>query len=272
MSLPLCALLLSAGGTAPASAAQSVAVSPSEPERWDWIGAVVAGKTIRIENPFGDVRTRFGGSEGKVEIHAVIQNFQTDAAPLKVSPLKDTSGLTIRVGRSAQDAGTASPSPGKAGKERSDRIDLALFLPKGIPVTIVTRSGDVEVRGLKSDVRIETDSGGVNVRGVEGLVNVTNRYGTTLAMLDRPADRSEQSFESLTGDITVSFHPAAEPLVKAETSGEIGTEVSIEISRHPHDEPNKTALAKVGRGTSTVSIRSKRGNIHIQQREDLRTK
>lgn len=264
--LPLFALLAGGGAVAPSSSvpASTASAIPAEPERWDWEGAVSGGKGVRIENNFGDVRARFGGGDGKVEIHAVIQNLTAGIRPLRVLTKNEAAGLAIEVSRE----GGGEEEKGAA--RRSDRIDLAVFIPKGAPVSILTKSGDIEVRGLKSDVRLETVTGNISLRSIEGLVSTKTSYGTTLAMLDRPADHSNQSFESLTGDITVSFHPAAEPLIHAETSGEIGTEFSVEIVRHPHEEPDKTATAKIGRGTSTASIRSRRGTIHIQQRLDLR--
>lgn len=240
-------------------AADSEPAAP-EIERRDWVGKIKPGERVEVDNPWGDVRIRFGGYASLVEYHAVVQPLSTGAAHLTIAATHIKGSLRIS---SRVDGGALPP-------DAKDRVDLTLFVPKGSPLSVHTVRGAIEIRGVKGDVSAESESGEISVRGVDGLVNTRNGQGDTRVMLERGTVPSKQAFESLTGDITISFDAAAEPVVSAATSGEISTDVSIEITHYPHDEPNKIAQAKVGAGSTAVSIRSKRGNIHIQQREDLR--
>lgn len=229
-------------------------------ERRDWVGKIKAGERVEIENPWGDVRVRFGGFEGAVEYHAVLQPLSPGPARLAIDAAPVAGGLRI----STRVEGGTLPAGAK------DRVDLTVFVPKGAPLSVRTLRGAIEIRGVKSDVSALTDSGEISIRGVDGLVNTRNQRGATVVMLDRPAAHAKQSFESLTGDITLSFDAAAEPLITAATSGEISTDVSVTIVHRPHEEPSKIATARVGAGNSAVAVHSKRGNIHLQLREDLR--
>ena len=240
-------------------AADSAPAAP-EAERRDWVGKIKPGERVEVDNPWGDVRVRFGGYADAVEYHAVAQPLSPGAAHLVIAATPIAGGLRI----SSRVDGGALPAGAK------DRVDVTVFVPKGAPLSVRTVRGAIEIRGVKGDVRAETETGEISIRGVDGLLSTRNGQGATAVMLERAAKGTKQSFESTTGDITISFDAAAEPLVTAATSGEISTDVSIEISHHPHEEPSKTATAKVGAGNSAVSIRSKRGNIHIRQREDLR--
>lgn len=251
----------------------AASVPGSEPERWEWTGKVGQGQAIRVENAYGDVRARFGGYDGEVEIHAVIQNIHPGAPPLKVSPQMGPTGMTIRVVRDSTAPGTrtdptVSPSGGRENK--ADRVDLVVRIPKGSALTAVTRAGAVGVKGLKGDVMAQSESGAISVREVAGLVQTRNSYGPTSVILGPLPGKTTQTFESLTGDISITLPPRADAAVRAETSGWITTDVSVSIVHHPREEPDKVATAKVGSGASSVSIKTKRGNVQILQMTDLR--
>jgi hypothetical protein len=214
-------------------------------ERRNWSGKIKPGERIEVDNEWGEVRVRFGGNKGQVEYLAVLQPLTLGTARVTVAAEPITGGLHIvtRVENGALPAGA------------KDRADLTIFVPKGSPLRVRTLRGLIDI----------------SIRTVEGLVKTINQHGTTTVLLERLADHTEQTFESLTGDITVSLPTTAEPMVTIGTSGDICSDVSIVIVHHPHEEPSKIATARVGAGVSSLLIRSKRGNIHLRQREDVRT-
>ena len=236
--------------------------SIQEPQRWDWTGEVPAGQRIVVENSFGDVRARFGGSEGVVEIHAVLQNLHPGAAPLRVFTEPGQASLSIRVGREGLSREEASSEP-------KDRVDLVVRVPQGSPLAVRTRAGAIEAKGLQSDVTAESESGAIAIREVRGLLHATNRYGTTEVVLESPPPDSEQVFESLTGDLSVTLPAKANATVVAQTSATITTDVSVIIVRKPREEPSKTATATLGNGGARVLLRTRRGGVEILQRDDV---
>ena len=233
-----------------------------EPQRWDWSGSVSQGKTVLVENRYGDVRTRYGGGEGGVEIHAVLQNLHTNRTPLTVSTRQGPDGLTISVGRGGTTQEDVSSEP-------RDRVDLVVRVPKGCPLVVRTESGAIEAKGLQSDVMAQSERGAIEVREVRGLIRTSNRYGATAIVLESPPPGSEQVFESLTGDLSVTLPARANATVVAQTSAWITTDVSVNSERRPREEPSKTATAKVGTGAARILLRTKQGSIAIFQRDDV---
>ncbi len=229
-------------------------------ERRNWTGKIKPGDRIDVDNLWGDVRVRFGGDNGMVEYLAVVQPLTPGLARMTVAAEPVAGGLHIvtRVENGVLPAGA------------KDRVDLTLFVPKGSPLHVRTLRGLIDISGVKGDVSAESEAGEIGIRTVEGLVHTVNRYGATTVLLERAPEKTDQTFSSLTGDITVSLPAAAEPRVTIGTSGNICTDVSIVITRHPGEEPGKIATALLGAGVSSLTIRSKRGNIHLQHREDLR--
>src|SRR4051812_40553694 len=69
--------------------ASPVAVQPAaatqQPERRDFTAVLADGQLIVVDNPYGDVRLRFGGFAQTLEINAVLQN-PSGIAPIALQP------------------------------------------------------------------------------------------------------------------------------------------------------------------------------------------
>lgn len=249
----------------------SAATSPKDAgapiERWDWTGSVPAGRVLRVDNLFGDVRARFGGTEGKVEVHAVLQNIDPSTKPLHVSVDGKSGALIVAVGPSDGKPPAAAPA---GGEGRPNRVDLSIFVPEGTKLSVSTKGGLIEIRGLRGAIEASTESGAIDIRQADGAVLVRNDRGTTSVVLARLSPDRTYSVESVTGDITVSLPDPADATVKMATSGYVTTDVTLAIEKRPHEEPNKVARALLGAGTVPVSIRSRRGAIRLLQQEDFR--
>ncbi|MCP4899089.1 MAG: hypothetical protein GY906_19140, partial [bacterium] len=97
----LCAILflLLWGG---AIAAEEV-TEPTKPRdhqvrKMTWLGSVAEGGTFTVTNRFGDIRARFGGYEGKVEVIAMVQDFATEEPPLMLETAESKLGAEVTVG------------------------------------------------------------------------------------------------------------------------------------------------------------------------------
>jgi hypothetical protein len=272
LSVFVLAVLLTAGSpsTSPGegslvaadAAVEQPAAGAQDPVRWDWKGTLGTDRRLVIQNDFGDIRARFGGYTDDVEVHAVIQNLTPGSKELRVEAEATGEGLLIRVAPS-QGAPPPEHRPG-----RSNRADVVAMVPKGARLVARTKEGAIELKGLWSTVLAETDSGDITIRQAGGTANTLNRYGATMVTLCSQPPGTVQAFESLTGDISVVLPPRADFAIRASTSGEITTDVSVEILHHPREEPSKVATAKVGSGASTLTLGSKRGGLRILQRDD----
>ncbi len=272
-ALPLFAATAIRAGSAPiavstpAPADSSAAAAPA-PERFSWTGKLGAGAPLIVRNPHGDIRARFGGTAGKVEVLAVLQHLTKADPPLRVMIGETAGKLTVTVGYPAA-AGKSAPASAAASAPatlpppagRPDRADLVVFVPKGTLLDVESGAGLVEAKGLESDVTAHSDKGEIWLR-VSGRVEARSERGSLTVFLD-PAEKRPQRLETLTGDITAHIREGASLEIEAATSGEITTDFSLRMERRPQEEPGKRAFVKVGSGGARLALSSKRGTIRM---------
>lgn len=248
-----------AGPAALAAPASTAGSEPAPLERWTWYGKLEAGRTIRIDNPFGDVRVRFGGYEGKVEAQAVVQRLAPGGPRLEMTGKQGPDEVSIVAAEKDPPlrAGTTAPH---------DRADVVVFAPKGAVVEVRTVAGLAEVKGVRGKVSVRTEKGKVLLAGIEGEIAVENDEGETSALLEPPLPGSSSNFRSRTGAIAVHLPAEADVDLRAATAADITTDFSIEIEHRDREEPDKVGRAKVGRGGASLSLDSLRGSLRILRR------
>ena len=224
------------------------------------------GKAARVvvDNPHGNIWVRFGGYEDQVEIIATEQRLEPELPKLIVERKNAGEDLHVRVVSEKPDV----PSPAN----RRDRIDLVLFVPIGRRVELSTVKDDIAVKGLKGDLVVSTVKGNVALRKITGSVNVRSERGKVVVMLESDVTKSDQHFESSTGDIEVTVYEDATHDVAIATSGIISTDFSIEIEHRRFEEPGKHARATIGGGGPKLSMTSKRGRISLLRQQKFFTR
>lgn len=218
-----------------------------------WVETLKMGQAIEIDNPYGDVRLRFGGFEQKFELQGVSQRRSSETAMFVVEPIADGDTMRVRVAL-ADSAELAA----------QQRVDLVFFVAEGHPVTVRTTAGLAEARGIRAGVTLSTEQGDIAVRGITGPLNLTTRSGAIEGSLE--AATVEQSMTTQTGSITLSFAPDANATLQMATSGLFATEYSLNITPQSGAEPNKTAVAQIGEGGPLLNVASKRGDIRLLRR------
>ena len=218
-------------------------------ESRQWLETLSPGAAVRVLNPLGSVHARFGGYAGQVEVLATLQY---DAA----------QALRPEVSVTAEDAGLAVEAHG-AGSGPSVRADLVVFVPAGVTLNVETTHDAIDAKGLKGDLNASSVAGDITIRAVRGRVRAKTARGTLSATLETGATDRSQAFSTETGEIEIYLWEDAEQRVLVATSGEIGTDFSIDIEHFPGEEPGKRAVAVVGGGGPEISLTSKRGRIRL---------
>jgi hypothetical protein len=229
-----------------------------EIERVSWVGTVAAGGGVVVRNRFGDVRARFGGYEGRVELLGNAQQFANEGARLTVVTEETPAGIEMTVGTRSTETGelVATPVPGQM-----KRADIVVYVPRGAPLSIATADGLVDVRGLQSDVRASTSSGEIKARKVAGALDFQTASGELLVVLAAWDTPREHALASRSGDLSVVFGGEVDAVVHVATSGLISTDLSMEIDYQAGRRPIRRGRALVGAGSSTVSISSDEGDV-----------
>ena len=109
----------------------------------DWRGSVESGQTIEVVNRFGDIRARFGGYEGEVEISATAQHFEDEGPRLGLRGTSSDTGLDISVGFENEEGQWVT----ERDPSHRKRIDIVVFVPLRGRLQVVTDHGLIEIQG-----------------------------------------------------------------------------------------------------------------------------
>lgn len=236
------------------ASAQAVTAEQSEPQRQDLTAKVPAGMPVYIDNPYGNVYLRFGGYEHAVDIHSTLQ--QPVGAP----------SLTLHRGQEKGRYVIAAKLPAGAALADAQRIDIVVYVAQGHTVT-VRAEGDIEARGMKSDLDLKTVSGKIAVRGTDGAVQAETGEGDIQVTIDGTVRKgSKQRLATTTGNITLGTTDQLNAKVNLATSAVFATEYSIGVTHDDGKEPNKWARTTIGAPDAEITLESRRGEIRLLRR------
>jgi hypothetical protein len=244
-------------GPPPASTDPAAALTEASIERSVSTHALNARQAIRIDNPYGDVRVRFGGYEDTLEWRTVAQNAE---AAEKIAVTGSSNDVFLVSARLPEGVVLA---PGQ-------RIEITAYVPLGHDLDIVTERGLIQVFGLRGSLKARSVSGNIVFRGIEGLIDVETGAGNVEGQLDPKPAGSRQRIATSTGNILLGLVDGLNAELTMASSGVFATEFSIKIDPQPGQEPNKSATAVIGKPESNVEVVSKRGEIRLLRRLEFR--
>lgn len=260
-------LLLSIYGCASTPPAASISGSEpaalpatnSELVRQDFSAQLSTDLPITVDNPYGDVRLRFGGYENQLEINAVAQRPEHAAA------------IALQPGIVDGNYRIAPRLPANTLIVDGQRLDLVVFVPLGHSVTVRTERGMIESRGIRADIDLLSTSGNIAIRGTTGSIVAETGPGSIEASLLKAPRDSHQRIATSTGSIILAVNDDLDARLEMSTSAAFATEYSLQIERLTGQEPNKRAIARIGEEDSKVIVESRRGEIRLLRWTGFRT-
>lgn len=232
------ALALALAVAAPDARAQQTAPAEAampEPARASTLYPLAEGQAISVDNPYGSVFLRFGGYEHTLEVWSTLQ--QPAGAPL-IALAPGVQGDRFVVAPALPDGATLAPG---------QRLDLVLYVPEGHPVAL-RAGGDIESRGVRSDLDLRNTGGKLQVRAAAGYtVQAESGEGRVEVAMEGPARPGTlQRIASRTGSVTVLVGDDANAEVRLATSQQFATDFSLQVEHLDGREPNKSAIAVIG--------------------------
>lgn len=221
------------------------------------IHALKAGQAVQIDNPYGDVRIRFGGYEHQLEWRTVGQQGSGSG----VIAITGSDGAAFRVQARLPAGSVLAPD---------QRVDITVYLPEGHDIDVLTERGLIEARGVKGKLKARSTSGSIAFRGIGGSVDVETGSGMIEGQLDAAPAGASQRIATITGNIVLGVVDGLNAALTMATSGVFATEFSIQIDPQPGQEPNKRGRAEIGKPLSSIDITSKRGEIRLLRRLEFR--
>ena len=250
--------------SAPASAdhaahAESVAPAPplQQPERREFTATLVDGEAVAVDNPYGDVRLRFGGFAQAIEVDAVMQT-PPGAPAMALQPVSDNGRYVV-----------APRIPEGTTLATGQRVDLVVFVPLGHSVAVRTEHGLIESHGIRGNIDLHSTAGDIAVRGTQGSVQAQTGAGSIEASLNPAPPKSKQLLATTTGNIVLGVSDKLDAEVELATSGVFATEYSLQVMPQQGQEPNKRARGVIGAATARIDVASKRGEIRLLRRAEF---
>jgi hypothetical protein len=243
-----------AGTDTPASTSASADGTDIRIVRQDVSSTLPAGQALVIDNPYGDVRLRFGGYENVLELHAVAQQ-PAAARAIVLQPAVD--GGRYRIAPRLPQGTLVAPG---------QRLDMVILVPLGHSVSVHTERGLIESHGVRADIDLRSTAGDIAVRGTQGGVNAETGPGSIEASLGKAPAGSRQRLATSTGNIVLAVDDGLDAHLDMATSAAFATEYSLQITHLPAQEPNKRAHALIGDDRASIVVESRRGEIRLLRR------
>jgi len=253
-SLPVAALtaaLLSACATpshvtAPASAPNEVRTERTN-KAFDLDASITR---VAIDNPWGEINVR-GRDEREVGIHAVIQRNAPRYAKPVLRSHREGDTLHIDIGFDGAVAGTDS----------AGRIDTAVFVPGDLALTLHTRDSRIAAKRRVGEIEATSESGSI-LASSQGRLNLHTNDGLIRATAIGARWNGASEIASVSGRIVVLVPTFGDIALDAQTSGALGSNFGLSVHTLPGGHE---AHARYGAGTSPLHVRSRTGEIVLEQ-------
>lgn len=230
-------------------------------ERFDWSGAVAAGKTVTIQNVNGEVSAA-PATGGSVEVVAVKESRRGDPAAVRIEVRETADGVTIC---------PVYPGQSKCGRQERDRddddrvsVDFTVRVPAGVHLEAATVNGRVEARGLTGDVRVSTVNGGIEVDAA-GVVEARTVNGSIEAASGRSSWRGTLDFATVNGSIDLTLPAAVAAEVDAKTvNGGLTSDFPLTIQANRQWGPRRME-GTIGGGGGELRMETVNGAIRLRR-------
>lgn len=210
---------------------------------------------VVIDNQYGEINVRTH-THPEVSTHAVIQRLPPDFDKPVLRTQREGDSLHIEV--SYPKAHTNGPQHG--------RIDLAVFVPTDYALNLRAGADRIDVGARVGAIEATTQSGNITASSRGGL-NLQTESGTVRAAAYPGRWTAPSTISSDTGQIIVLVPIGTDLNLDAATGGRVTTDFGLSV----HKDPNGTsrAAARYGPGTLTMQVRSRSGEIVLDQLRTL---
>ncbi|HEY0233367.1 MAG TPA: hypothetical protein VGC55_19120 [Dokdonella sp.] len=251
-SAVVAAALLAACATPSKVATPAAAANAVRTERTDKEFDLDATITrVAIDNPWGEINIR-ARDEREVGIHAVIQRNGPRYAKPTFRTRRDGDTLRIEVGFEDATAGTGAPG----------RIDTAIFLPGELALTLHTRDSRIAAKRRAGEIDATSQSGSI-LASSYGRLTLHTDTGLIRATAIGARWNGASEISSVGGRIVLLVPTFGDIALDAQTGGALSSNFGLSVHADPGG--GHAARARYGAGTSPLRVRSRSGEVVLEQ-------
>jgi hypothetical protein len=256
-------------------AVASVATAAGAQENpFRWSGRMASGQVLDVRGISGDIRAELA-SGSAAEIVAQKRGRSGDFDQVEIRVVEESDGVTVcAVYRPEEHPGGGCDldEGDRVRRDRSRRdeirvsVDYVVKVPAGVDLVGSMVSGDVEARGLRSDVKASTVSGDVFVS-----TTGTARANTVSGSIDvemGSLDWRDLSFHTVSGDITLRLPASLAADVEFESlSGDLDTDFDLALQgRSQRRWVGERLRGTIGDGGGrSLSLQTVSGDVRLRK-------
>jgi len=203
--------------------------------------ALPSGGHVSIKNVSGDVKVT-GYNIGSIQVVATKVGRDRDLVQIEDLSAGDKINIHVRY-------------PEHCNCDASVNFDVRV--PSGVDYAydgLSSVSGNVDVTGVRGQIRASSVSGNVTVSNAVGIVNASSVSGNVEAEMTSLEGTGELKFSSVSGNVDVKAPANSNAEVRmSSVSGTLNTDFPIEIQSANYG-PGQSARGRVGTGGNNLHI------------------
>lgn len=232
---------------------------------FQWQGALARGQFLEVRGISGDIQvTRASGSDARVK--ATKRGRERDFDAVHVVSFEEDGGVVVCAvyGEPRRPDSCKSDDLDRGDRHIRVSVDFEVQVPAGVELVAATVSGDVDARGLQSDVEASSVSGSVTVSttGVARASTVSGELDIEMGSLDW--DRL--SFHTVSGDITLRVPEDLDAQVEFESlSGDFHTDFDMAMRQRRHRWVGSEVSGRIGQGSRDLAFKTVSGDVRLRR-------
>lgn len=254
LRLAVAAILLALAACGTQAPKDDPAAGEARLERVDRVFALDDGITlVEVDNPWGEINVRDHGRR-EVGMHAVVQRLPPRHAAARFESRREGGTLRIEVQLEGLDRTRPDTAQGRA--------DIALYIPKAVAISLRTDSGRIATKKRDGAVEARSRAGEIQAASRQRLV-VHAGSGQVRAIAMGANWRGDSEITTDSGRAIVLVPTFGDVALDAETGGPLRSGFGLSV--HTLPDGRHAARASYGRGTSLLRVRSRSGEIVLEQ-------
>ncbi|TQV85540.1 hypothetical protein [Aliikangiella coralliicola] len=232
-------------------------------QKYSWKGALPEKNKVKVINRYGNITTR-NTNKPNIELAGIIQKIGPNAPKPEIQ-VRDVNGVT-EVQVVYKDA-TIDQFNNRIG-----RMDIGVYVPKGVSVEMQTDFGDIKAKKHQSNLIAKTISGKIKL-ATSGIISVNSQsgeVGINLMNWKRSTFRPENKrrvydIQSGSGNVSIYFDSEASLMVKAEAGSGIKTKDELlqnSLAQFEHSGQSAFEFL-LGDGERVLNVSSGQGVVHL---------
>lgn len=221
-----------------------------------WSGELSAGGEVEIINPYGDVYIRHNRGGRNVGLSGVIQRLGKQPAIENIDLRASKSHVRLEISYPKG----IDPTPDQY--DRPGRVDLAVLVPEGTTLRVLTKDGVITGKRVRANIQAETESGRIDL-STSGWLDARSGSGNIQLVLIGNRWNHQHKVATRSGSIAVEFPTKAPLSVHARSGGTITVEPEVLAERLTLE--GSTLHGQWGEAPSDhrIDVESETGNIRL---------